>query len=81
MIGALAVLDHHVKTTRTNRAELLAWYCAHDGTHCGGPSAARIEARWNERQIAYECGVALLAAAGVVCITRPARLRSLVNRA
>jgi hypothetical protein len=40
-----------------NRAELSEWYCVHKGTRCGGPSSARIEDRWQQRQVAYEVGV------------------------
>ena len=67
-IAAIAVVDHRNKQSRANHAELEAWYCVHKGTRCGGPSAERIERHWNERQIAYEGAVAILAACGLACI-------------
>jgi hypothetical protein len=58
-IGAVA--DHRWKKSRINRAELLEWYCVHQGSRCGGPSSTAIERRWNERQVGYEVVVAVLA--------------------
>jgi len=74
-LATTAVVDHHVKQRRMNQAELMTWYCIHQGTECGGPSVERIEARWNQRQLAYECGVAFLASAGLLCLTLPVRTR------
>jgi len=56
-IGVAAIADHWNKQSRALKAELLEWYCAHEGTHCGGPSSERIEAHWNSRQFAYEIAV------------------------
>ena len=57
VIGLAAIADHRNKQSRAIKAEVLEWYCAHDGTHCGGPSSARIEAHWNKRQLGYEIAV------------------------
>ena len=68
VVGGIAMMDHHLKQRRINRAEVLGWYCVHQGTQCGGPLPERIERRWNERQVAYESAVVLLTFAGVVCL-------------
>jgi hypothetical protein len=81
MTSGVAVVDHHEKGTRIDHAEVLAWYCAHDGTRCGGPSPARMEARWNQRQTAYEWGAALFGVAGLLCVIRPERLWEAMHRA
>jgi hypothetical protein len=60
LIGVAAIIDHIDKGHRMNRAERLEWYCAHQGTHCGGPSSERIENDWNERQLGYEIAVAAI---------------------
>ena len=67
-IAAVAVLDHREKQKRINHAELSDWYCTHQGTQCGGASPARIESRWNERQVMYEWGTGLLASASLLCL-------------
>ena len=67
VIGLIAIADHTNKTARSNHAELLEWYCTYRGTRCGGPSSASIERHWNERQMAYEVVVVVLAAGAVVC--------------
>ena len=56
-IGLAAIADHRNKGSRLDKAEVLEWYCAHDGTHCGGPSSERIEAHWNERELGYVIAV------------------------
>lgn len=56
-IGLAATADHRNKQSRIGKAEVLAWYCQHDGTHCGGPSFERMEAHWNERELGYEIAV------------------------
>jgi hypothetical protein len=71
--GMIAVVDHRLKQSRVNHAELLEWYCAHRATRCGGPSADRIESHWSQRQVAYEWGIGLFALAGVVFLVRPTR--------
>ena len=75
VIGTIAVVDHRLKQSRVNHAELLEWYCTHTATRCGGPSADRIESRWNKRQVAYEWGIGLVTLAGVVFFVRPTRTR------
>src|SRR6476659_1640150 len=52
-IGLAAFADHRNKSSRMDTAEVLEWYCGHDGTHCGGPSSERIEAHWNQRELGY----------------------------
>jgi hypothetical protein len=65
-IGLAGIADHTNKQSRMEKAEVLEWYCAHDGTHCGGPSSDGIEAHWNERELGYQialgglCGFAIL---------------------
>jgi hypothetical protein len=61
-----AVVDHRSKQTRIDRAQVAAWYCTHQGTHCGGESWRRIENRWNRRQLGYEIAVASLAGVALV---------------
>ena len=59
-IGLAAIADKGNKQSRINNAELLEWYCGHDGTHCGGPSSEGIEAHWNERELGYAIAVSAL---------------------
>jgi hypothetical protein len=66
IIGVTAIADHRIKNARMSRAEVAEWYCRHDGTRCGGPSSARIEARWNRRQLGYEVAVIALGGFAVV---------------
>jgi hypothetical protein len=79
-IGLAAIADHRNKQSRALKAEVLEWYCVHDGTHCGGPSSERIETHWNNRQLGYEIAVSALGAFAivrfVVLMTRPARQRA-----
>jgi len=56
-IGLGAIVDRANKQSRMDSAEVLEWYCDHDGTHCGGPSSERIEADWNERELGCEIAV------------------------
>ncbi len=71
LVAGIAVVDHRNESGRGNHAELLEWYCSHDGTHCGGPSSASIERHWNERELAYEIVfVALVTAAATVALYR-----------
>ena len=67
-IGLAAIGDHRNKASRMIKAEVLEWYCAHDGTHCGGPSSEGIETRWNERQVGYEIAVGWLGGAAVLLL-------------
>jgi hypothetical protein len=60
LLGVAAIADHRNKGARMDRAEVLEWYCSHVGTHCGGPSSARIEAHWNQRQMGYEAAVTIV---------------------
>jgi len=64
LVGMAAVVDRHVKQERGNRAEVAEWYCEHQGTRCGGASSAGIEARWNQREVAYVVAVSVLGASG-----------------
>jgi hypothetical protein len=59
-----AIVDHHVKQGRQNRADVAEWYCEHQGTRCGGASSAGIEARWNQREVGYTVAVSILGATG-----------------
>jgi hypothetical protein len=72
-VGVVAIADHGHKAARLNRVEVAEWYCAHDGTRCGGPSSARIEARWNARQRRYEIAVAGLGGLAILLGTRRQR--------
>jgi hypothetical protein len=65
-IGVVAIADHRNKAARMNRAEVAEWFCAHEGTRCGGPSSRRIEEHWNERQWGYEIAVTALAGFAVI---------------
>jgi hypothetical protein len=65
-IAVAATVDHHVKITRVNRAQVADWYCRHRGTECGGPSFERIESRWNQREWVYAFSFALFAGYGAV---------------
>lgn len=64
LVGAAAIVDHHVKDVRSDRAELAQWYCEHTGTRCGGASAVGIEVRWNQREVGYTVAVSILGATG-----------------
>jgi hypothetical protein len=57
MVSLAAAADHRSKNARSNRAQLAEWYCEHKDTRCGGPSSARIESRWENRQVGYEAVV------------------------
>jgi hypothetical protein len=61
LLGLFAIADHTNKDSRMGKAEVLEWYCEHQGTHCGGPSSERIEAHWDERELGYEIAVPGLA--------------------
>jgi hypothetical protein len=65
-VGVVAIADHRLKAARLNRLEIAEWYCAHHGTRCGGPSSARLESRWQARQVGYEIVVAGLGALAIV---------------
>jgi hypothetical protein len=65
-IGLAAIADHRDKNARSNRAQVSEWYCAHTGTRCGGPSSARIEEHWQQRQIGYEAAVIALGGFAIV---------------
>jgi hypothetical protein len=73
-IGCLAIVDHHVKQARMNRAEVAEWYCAHRSSRCGRRSSAGIEARWNRREVAYEALVATFAVSAGLAVVRRRRL-------
>jgi hypothetical protein len=66
LIGVVAIADHGYKTRRIDRAEIASWYCAHDGSRCGGPSPYVMERRWNQRQLAYEAAVGVLGGLAIV---------------
>jgi hypothetical protein len=80
VVGLAAVIDHRDKQERMNRAERSEWYCEHVGTRCRGASSARIERRWNERQIGYEAAVGVLVGVAALGLAIPllgrARVRS-----
>ena len=63
-----AVVDHRWKQRRMDRAEIAAWYCTHEGTHCGGESWRQIENRWNRRQLGYEIAAATLSSLALALI-------------
>ena len=66
LIGVAAIIDHRNKQARIDRAHVAEWYCAHDGTRCGGPSSEKIEEHWNERQEGYEIAVVALSGFALV---------------
>jgi len=68
-IALAAVLDHHNKAARMNRAERAEWYCENLGTRCRGSSSASIERRWNEREAGYKIVFSALVVSGVLCLT------------
>jgi hypothetical protein len=68
LLGLAAIVDHHQKNVRTNRAELAEWYCTHAGTRCGGPSSAVMERRWDEREVGYEIAVGCLGVFGTASL-------------
>jgi hypothetical protein len=74
-IAAAGLVDHHVKTTRLNHAEVDQWFCAHRGTRCGGADPQRIEDAWNRREVGYQVGIGLAAAAGLMLFAREAYRR------
>ena len=63
-VAIVAVADHRDKQRRAERAELAEWYCSHLGTFCGGVSSAKIERRWNEREVVYKGAMGVLVALG-----------------
>jgi hypothetical protein len=75
VIVPLAVADHRNKQSRMNRAEVAEWYCTHRAVRCNGPSSARIEDRWNKRQVAYEVALAVLVTFAILqaVVHRPIR--------
>ena len=76
-VVGIGVLDHHLKQGRMDRAERSEWYCTHLHQRCGGPSSARIEHRWNRRELGYEIALGALVAAGLVLgVTALARRRA-----
>jgi hypothetical protein len=75
LIGLAAIIDHIDKGHRMDRAERLEWYCAHQGTHCGGPSSERIENDWNKRQLGYEIAVIAIGGAALARIVVRERRR------
>jgi len=72
-IVVAAIADHSNKGSRIYEAEVLEWYCAHEGTHCDGPSSERIETGWNERELGYEIAVGALS--GFAILLFAAKLR------
>ena len=52
LVASAAVADHH-----SSKSEAIApkggVVLQHQGTRCGGVSSAGIEARWNQREVAY----------------------------
>ena len=71
LVTAIAIADHQHKQARENHAEVLAWYCKHEGTRCGGEPVSRIERAWNRRETGYQAAVAVLAAGGLFCVALP----------
>jgi len=67
-IALTAVLDHHNKAARMNRAERSEWYCEKLATRCHGPSSASIERHWNEREAGYKVAFGALVVSGVLCL-------------
>jgi hypothetical protein len=44
-VGIPAIVDHHWKNVRSDRAELAEGYREHEQTRCGDASSAEIETR------------------------------------
>jgi hypothetical protein len=68
IVGIAAIVDHRWEQERGNRAQLAEWYCSHQATRCGGPSSARIEAHWEQRELGYKITIAVLCAAGAALL-------------
>jgi hypothetical protein len=81
LVGVAAIVDHRVKQDRMDRAEVSAWFCAHDGSRCRGPSAQGIESSWNERELAYEGVIAVLSGCALLSFGRIAWTRRKPDRA
>jgi hypothetical protein len=63
-VGAVAIVDHHDKQQRIDRAQVDEYFCRVYGIRCGGASWHRIEHHWQQRQVAYEVAVGALVALG-----------------
>jgi hypothetical protein len=75
LIAVVAALDHAHKRTAGNEAQLAEWFCVHRGERCGGADSARIQRRWEERELGYKTAFALVAATGVVLLVSRVRPR------
>jgi hypothetical protein len=64
-VCVIAVLDHSNKHRVRAAAQRDAWFCRHQGTHCGGASPAALEASWNRRERGY---VVAAGALGIVVL-------------
>jgi hypothetical protein len=67
-VALAAAVDHTVKGTRMNRAEVHEWMCAHHGVECGHMASADIEAGWNARERFYVGAVGALGGLAVVTL-------------
>lgn len=65
LLAVAAVADHEWKGRRMDRAQVREWFCANEGTRCGGPSSVQMETNWERRQWAYEVAVVALGGLGV----------------
>jgi len=72
----VAVLDHSHKHRVRAAAQRDAWFCRHQGTHCGGASPAAIEASWNRRERGYAIAAGALGAAVLASTAGAVRVRS-----
>jgi hypothetical protein len=68
VLGAVAITDHHRKQQRINDAQVAAYFCRVQHTHCGAESWHKIEADWQTRQIMYEVAVVALGGLGLLVI-------------
>ncbi len=75
LVTVAAELDHAHKRSASNAAQVSEWFCSHRGERCGGPSSARIQHRWEQRERGYKTTFALLSAAAVVLLVRTTRRR------
>jgi hypothetical protein len=79
LVGVAAVVDHRNEKSRGNAAQVREWYCAHDGTRCGGASSAAIERHWEVRERVYEVATVVLVAAAGVFAVRHFRRREMIG--
>ena len=72
-IVVAANVDHRWKTGRIQRAEVARWYCAHQGTRCGGDDPERLEQLWAWRERGYWGALVVVAATGGLLLVRGRR--------